>query len=612
MVEVGVRQQDGVERRRVERERDPVADRLVRAALEHAAVDEDRGLLGGEQELRAGDGRRATEEVDLHGAHGDRRRRALARIVGRVEHRGIADARSPASRPTGLALRRSVRGAGRRPSTAACRSTTHYPAPAASPSTRRSRGARDADGLIGEERAGARLHPVGARRASTSWSRSTGAAADGRPDRRSRRSSPRSGAATLEALRRGAPSSIRVGGETIDRLTAFTRLADRRRSGRAPGRVRGDGAALAGGRRRRRRDEPVPRSSSRRRAERWARRRLGHRGQRRRPRHRAGGARADAPRASSRPVARSSPAPPVSGPGDASNRGTTATSSARPSAGCWPRSRSSGSGRSTTRTSRSLGADPDELCDRLRHRAAPGPPAHPGRLHDGRPARSVGLRDLRARAASATWPSCSTRAGTRSTTRRSGPVRRSPSRPTDFAGVLRGHRRRRSAGTRTSPRSRRATWASRAEPREARCSTATAASCSTSAGRSSRSSSTGRPGRRPNDVWAEIVADGLGIEPHPEWSWWAVRGQLIERPGYLANYALSAITAAALRARIRELRGDWSTGDPGWYAFVSERLLRYGGERSPADAHRGPARRAADRGAAPRRPGPRGLIVGAR
>jgi hypothetical protein len=90
------------------------------------------------------------------------------------------------------------------------------------------------------------------------------------------------------------------------------------------------------------------------------------------------------------------------------------------------------------------------------------------------------------------------------------------------------------------------------------------------------------PGRRPNDVWAEIVADGLGIEPHPDWSWWAVRGQLIESPGYLADYAMSAITAASLRARIRELRGDWSAGDPGWYPFVSERLLRYGGERSPA------------------------------
>ena len=91
------------------------------------------------------------------------------------------------------------------------------------------------------------------------------------------------------------------------------------------------------------------------------------------------------------------------------------------------------------------------------------------------------------------------------------------------------------------------------------------------------------PGGVRNDVWAEIVADGLGIEPHPEWSWWAVRGQLIDSPGYLANYVLAAIAAAALRHRIREIRGDWSSGDPGWYAFVSERLLRYGGARSPAD-----------------------------
>ncbi len=91
------------------------------------------------------------------------------------------------------------------------------------------------------------------------------------------------------------------------------------------------------------------------------------------------------------------------------------------------------------------------------------------------------------------------------------------------------------------------------------------------------------PGRRPNVVWSEVVADGLGIEPHPEWSWWAVRGQLIDGPGYLANYVLAAIAAAALRARIRELRGDWSTGDAGWYGFVSERLLRFGGSRPPAE-----------------------------
>ena len=66
MVEVGVGQQDRIELARVERERDPVADRLVRAALEHPAVDEDPRPVGVEQELGPGDGRGATEEVDVH------------------------------------------------------------------------------------------------------------------------------------------------------------------------------------------------------------------------------------------------------------------------------------------------------------------------------------------------------------------------------------------------------------------------------------------------------------------------------------------------------------------------------------------------------------------
>ena len=88
------------------------------------------------------------------------------------------------------------------------------------------------------------------------------------------------------------------------------------------------------------------------------------------------------------------------------------------------------------------------------------------------------------------------------------------------------------------------------------------------------------PDRRPNEVWTEITADGLGIAPHPEWSWWATRGQLIDGPGYMANYALSALVTAAVRARLRELRGDWTVeGDPGWYVDLSERLLRFGGTR---------------------------------
>jgi hypothetical protein len=91
------------------------------------------------------------------------------------------------------------------------------------------------------------------------------------------------------------------------------------------------------------------------------------------------------------------------------------------------------------------------------------------------------------------------------------------------------------------------------------------------------------PSRRPNDVWTELTADGLGVEPHPEWSWWAMRGQLIESPGYMANYALSAILAAAVRARILAARGPWWDGDPGWYGFVGDALLAPGASRPPAE-----------------------------
>jgi hypothetical protein len=91
------------------------------------------------------------------------------------------------------------------------------------------------------------------------------------------------------------------------------------------------------------------------------------------------------------------------------------------------------------------------------------------------------------------------------------------------------------------------------------------------------------PDRRPNDVWSELTHEGLGVVPHPEWSWWAVRGQLIDAPGYLANYALSAIVAAAVRARIHEARGPWWDGDPGWFRWLSAALFAPGASRSPAD-----------------------------
>ena len=91
------------------------------------------------------------------------------------------------------------------------------------------------------------------------------------------------------------------------------------------------------------------------------------------------------------------------------------------------------------------------------------------------------------------------------------------------------------------------------------------------------------PGRAPNDVWTEITGRYLGIRPHPEWSWWAIRGQLVQTPGYMVNYGLGAIVAADLRARLRELRGDGLEGDPGWYAAVSEAIYRWGAEREPGE-----------------------------
>ncbi|HEY7705270.1 MAG TPA: hypothetical protein VID03_10660 [Acidimicrobiia bacterium] len=91
------------------------------------------------------------------------------------------------------------------------------------------------------------------------------------------------------------------------------------------------------------------------------------------------------------------------------------------------------------------------------------------------------------------------------------------------------------------------------------------------------------PDRRPNDVWAQLSEDHLGVAGHPEWSWWAVRGQLIESPGYLSNYALGGIVVAALRERMATKRPQWWLGDPSWYAYASEHLLRFGATGSSSD-----------------------------
>jgi Zn-dependent M32 family carboxypeptidase len=62
-----------------------------------------------------------------------------------------------------------------------------------------------------------------------------------------------------------------------------------------------------------------------------------------------------------------------------------------------------------------------------------------------------------------------------------------------------------------------------------------------------------------------------------------MRGQLVDGPGYMLNYALGAFLTAQLRARIRELRGSWTEGDEGWYAWVREALFRWGQERPTSE-----------------------------
>ncbi len=87
------------------------------------------------------------------------------------------------------------------------------------------------------------------------------------------------------------------------------------------------------------------------------------------------------------------------------------------------------------------------------------------------------------------------------------------------------------------------------------------------------------PERDPNEVWGEICQQYFRIEPHPDLAWWAVRGQLIDAPGYMMNYAAGAILVADLRARARELYGSEIDGDPNWYGRISERLYRFGLEK---------------------------------
>lgn len=94
------------------------------------------------------------------------------------------------------------------------------------------------------------------------------------------------------------------------------------------------------------------------------------------------------------------------------------------------------------------------------------------------------------------------------------------------------------------------------------------------------------PSRDPNFEWAEITGTYLHIVRHPEWSWWALRGQLVDLPGYMLNYAFGAVITADLRAKVRDARGPFWRADRRTYAWLSDRLYRWGLERPTKDVLR--------------------------
>ncbi len=87
------------------------------------------------------------------------------------------------------------------------------------------------------------------------------------------------------------------------------------------------------------------------------------------------------------------------------------------------------------------------------------------------------------------------------------------------------------------------------------------------------------PSRDPNATWADITSTYLRIAPHPGLAWWAMRGQLVDQPGYMLTYALAAIAAADLRAQIVADHGPFWRGDRRTYDRLSSRFYRWGLER---------------------------------
>ncbi|MGH8251383.1 MAG: hypothetical protein ACREVI_11935 [Steroidobacteraceae bacterium] len=88
------------------------------------------------------------------------------------------------------------------------------------------------------------------------------------------------------------------------------------------------------------------------------------------------------------------------------------------------------------------------------------------------------------------------------------------------------------------------------------------------------------PDTDPNALWTEITQEYLHIEPHPEVPWWAVRVQLVSRPGYMVNYGLGAVLTAEMRKATAAAIGPFDAGNQKWYKWSSKQMLQYGSEKS--------------------------------
>lgn len=91
------------------------------------------------------------------------------------------------------------------------------------------------------------------------------------------------------------------------------------------------------------------------------------------------------------------------------------------------------------------------------------------------------------------------------------------------------------------------------------------------------------PARDPNAEWTAITREYLHIAPHPGWSWWAMRGQLIDSPGYMMNYALGAMMVAEMRARVSAKKGGFPNGGPRLYDWLADELYKHGLSRASRD-----------------------------